>query len=75
MGSSIGIEMDGDDELKRHSFVSHLQSLPYFGENMTMDELDAKSYPEYDTMTPGEMTQSDINCHSSVTHLLPVLPF
>ena len=62
-----GIDMDGDDALKINRFTSHLSSLPHFSEDMTMDELDDKSYPDFGTMVVG-----DINCNPSVTHLLPL---
>ena len=61
-----GIDMDGDDARKQSRFTAHLRSLPHFSEDMTMDELDDKSYPDFNTMVVG-----DINCNESVTHLLP----
>ena len=63
-----GIDMDGDEAVKINRFTSRLTSLPHFSEDMTMDELDDKSYPDFGTMAVG-----DINCHASVTHLLPLM--
>ena len=62
-----GIEMDGKKEAKRNRFVSHLHSLPQHIEDVTIDEIDDKYFPDFDTMAPG-----DVNCSTHVTDLLPL---
>ena len=57
------------EQMKRKEIVSTLLlGLPVYSEDMSMDELDDKSFPDLKTIVPG-----DINFSASVTPLLPLI--
>ena len=67
-GFSDGMPCDGTNEEKRNRFYSAMGSLHLYSEDMSMDELDDKAFPDFKAVVPGE-----VNFSASVTPLLPLI--
>ena len=63
-----GMPCDGTDQAKRNRFYSAIGNLPLYSEDMSMDELDDKAFPNFKTIVPGDINfqlQSHIYSHLS----------
>ena len=63
-----GTPCDGSTADKKNRFLSALGNLPGYSEDMSMDDLEDKAFPDFNTLIPGNINFSD-----KIAHLLPLL--